>query len=122
VVDSVLFRSLPFTDPDRLVYIWTTHQTDNNSSTSYPDLRDWQERNEVFEDISGFTTKNVNLTGGDEPEFVRVAEAGTNLFDVLRVEAELGRSFFSEDAQWGRKVLVLSNALWKRRFGATLDF
>lgn len=119
VVDSVLLRPLPFKWSERLVYLWTTHQTDDHSSTSFADLKDWKERNGVFEDISGFSTGSVNLTGSDEPEFVGVAESITNLFDVLGVNPVVGRTFSPEDAQLGQeKVVLLSEGLWKRRFGA----
>jgi len=118
VINFVLLRSLPFRGADRLVYIWTTHQTDNNSSTSYPDLRDWRARNRTFEGISGFNTASQNFTGKDNPEFVRVAQVLDNLFQVLGVEAEYGRTFVPEDSQWGQhRVMVLSNALWREQFG-----
>jgi putative ABC transport system permease protein len=118
VINFVLLRPLPFNSSDRLVYIWTTHQTDSNSSTSYADLRDWRDQNRTFEGISGFTTGNQNLTGTDQSEFVRVARVTDNLFQVLGVKAEYGRTFIPEDSRWGEhRVMVLSHSLWRNQFG-----
>jgi putative ABC transport system permease protein len=120
VVNTVLLRPLPYKQADKLVYIWTTQPQRgwDRMSTSYPDLRDWKERNQVFEDIGIFSTSGHNLTGGDEAEAIQVSAISSNVFQLLGVSPLEGRAFVPEDEQWGQhRLLILSYNLWQRRFG-----
>lgn len=116
-INAVLLYPLPFKDSNRLVYVWTTTPTVNDEATSYPDLQDWRRSNTVFEDMTAMNLNGYNLTTTGEPEYVEVATAFANVFDVLGVKAEYGRTFLPGEGQYGEhRVAVLSQGLWKRRF------
>src|SRR5205814_1757855 len=83
-----------------------------------PDMRAVAERNHSFESLAGYFFSDVNLTGGT-PERVLGAYTSANLFPLLGVHAALGRTFFSSEELFGKHhVVVLSDGLWRRRFGA----
>lgn len=120
VVDGVLLKPLPFDEADRLVHILEASPPEFPAmSVAYPNFLDWQERAHTFEDIAAHRFDDLNLTEMGTPELMRVAQVSANLFRMLRVEPALGRSFTAdEDHPGGAKVTVLSDALWRDRFGA----
>ena len=102
VVNAVLLRPLPYTDPERLVMIWSTNAADGETEgrVSYPDFRDWRERSESFQDLGAFmafANGNVNLTGGTDPERVPVARVTAGYFEVLGVPPAEGRAVRPEE-------------------------
>jgi len=124
VVNAVLLRPLPYSDPDRLVQVWETKSRANRWGdwVSYPDFRDWRERNTVFDEIGACRTLAFNLTGGDSPESLAGAYVSASLFTVLGVKPILGRTFLDEEDRPGaNRVAVISHGLWQRRFGADHD-
>jgi putative ABC transport system permease protein len=124
VVDAVLFRSIPFPDPDRLVMVWETVPARNQDEAfiAFPNYRDYREGAGSFEDMAAFfasPNQDVNLTGGLTPERVNVARVTSSYFDVLGVAPSLGRAFTADEDQEGNhRVAILSNRLWTRQFGA----
>jgi putative ABC transport system permease protein len=121
VVNAVLLRPLSYGEPDRVMMIWgyNTKIGDRQNSISAPDFNDYREQNTVFEQMASFVYQDFNLTGGDEPEHVQGTMVSSNFFDALGVKATVGRSFSLKDEQPGaNRVVVISNGLWKRRFGA----
>src|SRR5258705_3061708 len=120
VVNAVLVQPLPYAKADELVLIYTTPGGDMQwpfSPVSYLKLK---ERNSVFTGIAALSNKGwaANLTGLGEPERLQGFQVSANLFPLLGVAAELGRTFVAEEDQPGpNRVVVLSHALWKRRFG-----
>ena len=120
VVNAVLLRPLPYKDPGRLVYVWSAEKARGipQSTVSIPDLDDWRQQNRVFEGIAGFTSGTFNLSGGETPAQVNGLSATANLFDVLGVKPELGRTFAPDEEQWGKhRVVILSHSLWQQSFG-----
>ena len=121
VVYGVLLRPLPFQEPDRLVQIWGRSPRYARDAVSAADRRDWQAENTVFEDIALYNAlANFNLTDGDgEPERLLGARISANSLAVLRVSPALGRGFAEGEDEIGREhVVLLGDALWRRRFGA----
>jgi putative ABC transport system permease protein len=121
VLNAVVLRPLPYKDPGRLAVLWTDNLRQNlhEERTSYPNFEDWKRQSNTFEDMafaSGFT---VNLTGGDTPERIVAARVTPNLFSMLGVSPVLGHTFTQEDEEKGKRVIVLSHALWQRRFGSS---
>lgn len=122
VVNAVLLRSLPFKDPDRLAIIWANNTREGKprypiSPANFVDLRD---QNQSFEQIAAYPTftPTATLTGVGEPKAVIQSMVSTNLFEVLKVEASLGRTFVAEEGQIGRdRVALLSYAFWQRHLG-----
>ena len=120
VVDAVLLRPLPFKNPDRLVMIWenATHLGFPKNTPSPANFLDWREQSTVFDGMAAFAEKSFNLTGLGEPERLDGRRVSANLFDVLGVTPLVGRTFLAEEDKPGTRVAVLSESLWKRRFGA----
>jgi len=122
VVNAVLLNPLPFSEPDKLIRIYghflATSQ--DSMSASVPELTDYRERTQSFEGIAGYDDFNANLTpAGGEPERVEALGVTPDLFSVLKVTPQLGRVFLPDEAQEGRDdVILISDDLWHRRFGA----
>lgn len=124
VVNSVLVRSLPYKNPDRLALVreslpklgW------NDLACSAAEFLDYQEGNHVFSEIAAFTDLSVNLTGQGEPLRVQAARVSAGLFPLLGVEPMRGRVFSQSEDQVGNNgVVILSYALWQSHFGANLE-
>jgi predicted permease len=106
LVRGVLFEPLPFRDPDRVVV----------ARISMPDFEDVRRSAKSFQDLAVFARNLETLSGGDEPEQVLAGQVSLNFFDTLGVSARLGRTFSAADGD--TRVAVLSDGLWRRRFGA----
>ena len=122
VVNGVLLRPLPYTDPDKLVMIWNRYGASEMSQAhvSVPDFIDRRDQSRTLEQIAAIDERSFNLIGGDEPERIEGARVSASLFPLLGVSAAQGRVFLAEEDQPGRhQVVILSNGLWKRRFGGT---
>src|SRR6266550_3655451 len=119
VVDAVLLRPLPFKDPARLVWA-TEHFAFGPSTVVSADFPAWKDRNHVFEEIAASGgTSGANLTGVGEPARVTVTNVTTGLFSMLGVQPVAGRAFLPEEGKQGQEhVAVLSEILWRNRFGA----
>jgi len=121
VLWSVLLQPLPYPDPSRLAVVWEVdrHNGTSQEATSYFDLRDWQAQARSFERLSGVYSGNATIT--DPPrEAERVGSAFTmwDLFAVMRVKPQIGRAFTAQDdVQNAAPVVILSDALWKSRYG-----
>jgi putative ABC transport system permease protein len=120
VVNAVLIRKLPYTDSEGLVLVWERFQglgldTIPISASEYVDYRN---ENQVFEEVASYNTLDFNLTGQDEPERVSAAAVTASLFPLLGIRPQLGRTFDEAENQQGRDgVTVISNGLWRQRFG-----
>jgi putative ABC transport system permease protein len=122
VVYGVMLLPLPFRNADRLVTVWTTSQT-LDANRLYPNAADAYElknASHVFDDVALVrTTANLNLVGGGEPERLQGARFSPNLLSVLGVAPAIGRGFSADEDRPGRdQVVLLSDGLWRRRFGA----
>src|ERR1700733_10878366 len=121
VVDAVLLRPLPYPESDRL---FTVHQTlpqdpGQNTGVSYPNYLDWKQQNEAFESIAAVRGNVLALSGQGEPTYIQTGSGTSNYFDVLRVKPLLGRTLqSSDDALDANPVVVMSESLWRARFGA----
>jgi putative ABC transport system permease protein len=120
VVDAVLLRPLPYPEANRLVFLWSSmnSQTGAISSSAMPDYLGWRDRNQSFEGLAAFYNGDFNLSStGSPPELIQGAYVTSNLFQVLKVSPSLGRLFTNEEEQFGKHhVVLLSYGLWQRRF------
>jgi putative ABC transport system permease protein len=119
VADAVLFRPLPYKDPDRLVHVFSGYR--GHGATWAPSLKaflEWKRRNSVFEDLALTSPLVVTVKIGEYPEPASALTATANLFDVLGVKPAIGRTFSPEEAYAGRadQVVMLSNDFWQSRF------
>jgi putative ABC transport system permease protein len=121
VVDAVLLRSLPYPESDRLFTVYQTlpEAPAQNTGVSYPNYLDWTQQNEAFESIAAVRGNVLALSGQGEPTYIQTGSVTSNYFDVLRVKPLLGRTLQpSDDALDANPVVVMSESLWRARFGA----
>jgi len=121
VLDHVLVRPLPFPRADRLVDLWENDTVHGYGRTelSPANYRDWKSASRSFEGMAAFTNLSANLAGEGAPERLDGAGATPDLFEVLRVHAALGRVLTDADGRpAAEKTVLISDALWRRRFGA----
>lgn len=124
VVNALILRPLPFTDPARLVWI-ANHDTSGLSgqTTQVGHMLDLRERSRTLSAIAGYFAfygvgDNV-LTGRGQPERLNGVPVSDNFFQVLGVQPQLGRTFNEQETRWqGPKAVILSHTLWVRRFAA----
>ncbi len=121
VVNAVLLRPLPYGEPEQLVMIWESRPREGayENPVAPLDFFDWRQRNQVFDGMAAFLYSTIDLTGVGEPERIDTGIVSASFFDVLGVQAALGRTFLPEEEQEGRHhVVVLADSLWQRRFGS----
>src|SRR2546426_511268 len=123
VVNGVLLRPLPFPAADRLVMIQTIHQGERASqlweSVFDPDFKEWTEQNRVFDHMAAYGTGQATLLSGGEPVRISSAEVTIDFFSLLGVKPLVGRTFLPEEHQaGGPRAVMLSEGLWRDRFGA----
>ena len=115
VVQSVL-RPLPYHDPASLVALVTTYRG-KDDATSALDFLDWRRVSKTFSGMAAIGMDAMTLTGGGEPERLYVASVSASLLSILRVQPVTGRVFRTgEDSTGSGRVVILSEALWRRRF------
>ena len=119
VVNGVLLRPLPYRDPGALAWVRVHLKGDPSAPLSEAEYWDLRERQRSFERVAGFTDASVNLTGSGAPERLRTGYVTADVLPLLGVAPILGRAFGREDDLPGRSpVALLSDGLWRRRFGA----
>src|SRR5580704_2302351 len=117
VANALLIRPLPYPDPDRLVIV-TNARGPNRRPFSYARATFLQEHNRSFSGFAPFVAENFNLTGRGDPEQLPAVRVAWNFFEVLGVGPTLGRAFRpEEDRPGGHPAVLISDSLWKRRFG-----
>ncbi len=119
VVNRVLLRPLPYTNPDRLVWITDFIPRQNNTLVFDSDYFAWARQNQVFEGMAAYGGTELTLTGAGDSARLDASRVTAGFFSVLGVAPELGRAFLpDEDRPGGPQVCILSHKLWQSRFGA----
>jgi putative ABC transport system permease protein len=124
VANTVLWHSLPYPDPDRLVMVGEVdaNKPDLYWGASYQNLTDWRTRSSAFEQLAGVMNVERILREGSEPVRVIGAAVSRNFFDAMGVAPAMGRVFSeSEDRRGGAPVIVLSHRMWMKRFGGDVS-
>jgi predicted permease len=121
VVENVLLRPLPYTEPGRLVEIWNTYPPQVPRAALSPgDYADWQKEAKSFSEMGAYTnvSHGFNLTGEGDPRRVLAGYASSSFFPLLGVRVVTGRSFVPEEDRAGSApVVLLSHRLWQGQFG-----
>jgi putative ABC transport system permease protein len=120
VVNAVLLRPLPYEQPSRLVWIAEKNDRLNlpTFGTSVLNYLSWKEQSRTFDRLAAFGFASFNLTGHGDPEQFTGGTVTPSLFPLLGIKPILGRSFADgEDRPGSPKVVMISEGLWKRRFG-----
>lgn len=117
VVNAVLLRPLPYPHPEELVYVQQVLGNYGVQAFVYsPESSAWQDRSRSLRQVAAYMFAQYNLTGGGEPERVSAGMATASFFSLLGVRPVAGRTFLpGDDAPGSAPVVVLSEALWKRR-------
>ena len=125
VVEGVLLRPLPYSDPDRLVSLWENDRLRGTTQEGFslPDYSDVREGNGVFDSMAAFTLLNTTWTSeDDEPRRMTAARISASFNEVLGVSPAIGRSFRAEeDAVGGPPVVILGPEFFRTRFGASAE-
>ena len=124
LINTVLLQSLPVAEPSQLMSVFGTDENNRGNQfdfapISYPNYVDYRDQNDVFTGLLVFGGVAMSLSGTGEPEQINGLMVSGNYFDLLGVKAARGRTFLpEEDTTPGtHPVIVLSHALWQRRFG-----
>lgn len=120
VVNGVVLKPLPSSEPDQLVMIWEHNLKRNRDRNviSPANFLDWQQQNRSFEGMSAFRTTRMTLTGEGEPVRIQAEIATADYFSLLRASAAQGRIFTKEEDLPGKPpVVVVSHRFWQRYGG-----
>ncbi|HEX7792991.1 MAG TPA: ABC transporter permease [Vicinamibacterales bacterium] len=119
VLDLVAIRPLSYPNPDRLVVLEESLPNFGPFPVSAADTEFWRRESKSFNQISLIVSLLGNLTGQGEPERLQIGAATPGLLPLLGARPAIGRLLLDEEDVPGRdRVVVLSDALWKRRFNA----
>ncbi len=125
VVNAVLLRPLPYPQPEQLINIRERTPAFPSGSVSYPNFLDWRAAQHSFTDIALFRRESYNVStpkGGIAPERIGGGRVMFNFLTVLGVAPQLGRDFTeADDVPKGPKVALISDKLWRTRFGASRE-
>ena len=117
VVDTVLFRPLPYPEPESLVMVYEGESGNNVLSSA--ELRAYRDHARTISAVAGMHPMNITVLGGQQAEHVTGALVSASLFPMLRVQPLIGRLFTEdEDRPGAGQVAIISEALWRRRFGS----
>jgi predicted permease len=119
VIDAVLLRPLPFPSASQLTDLCarSTLFDFEHLGVSLPDIADIRASSTSFSDLSPYQWSSKEMTGDGKPERIEGADISENFFPDLGVKPLLGRTFVPSDMQPGNRVVILSHALWRDRFG-----
>jgi len=119
VVEGILLAPLSYGQPDRLVVVWENNPRFQTVWASYPNFRDWQSTARAFKQMAAWMYQGADVTAPGAPEHVNGKKISSGFFSTLGVKLTLGREFSpQEDQHGGNPVAVISNRLWRNRFGA----
>lgn len=120
VLDSVLLRRLPFPNADRLVTVDERNLQLNIERTdiAVAEYLDWTRDQRSFAGIAVHGQRNLTYAGGAAPELLIGRRVSANFFDVLGVHAAIGRTFREGEDRGVNRLMVLTDGLWNRLFGA----
>ncbi|HKA18648.1 MAG TPA: ABC transporter permease [Blastocatellia bacterium] len=121
-VYPILFQPLPYPNSDRITMIWEIGREGKRDEGTFGMYRELAERNQSYDSIAEIKPWQPTMTGVDQPERLDGQRVSATYFKVLGIAPALGRDFQqSEDQLNGASVAILSDSLWRRRFGADPD-
>jgi putative ABC transport system permease protein len=119
VINAVMLRPLPYPDADRLVSVFEVVPQYGRFAVAPGNFLDWRQQNNVFTHISAYANGSDTYVGSDGPDRVPMSSVSWDVFETIGVAPALGRGFRAEeDAPKQNAVIVISDGMWRRRFGA----
>jgi predicted permease len=120
ILEGVLLAPLPYFQPGRLVIIWENNPRFSRVWNSYPNFLDWQRSAHSFRQMAAFREQGIDLTFPGAASHLKASQISSGFFSTLGTRIALGREFTSEENQpGGTPAVVLSNHLWRERFGGS---
>ena len=120
IVEGVVLAPLHYFQPDRLVMVWENNPRFPRVWNSYPNFQDWQRSARSFQQMAAFRQQGVDLTFPGAPAHLTAGQVSSGFFVTLGTQLALGREFTpQEDQPGGARAIVLSNHLWRERFGGS---
>src|SRR4249919_996540 len=117
-VNAVLLKPLPYPHPEQIVSVGEKRPDGFSNPISTLNFLDWERQNRCFEYLAALAFDKVTLTGSDRPQEVKVHRVSASYFKVLGAGAALGRTFVASESEPGNDLeVVLSNRIWRSRFG-----
>jgi len=117
VVHAVLLRDLPFSEPDRLVWMYNLRTERDRAPLSIPDLNDYRRDAGTIDGLAPFTNWTANLTGAGDAERLEGVRVSGEFFQIVGSAASIGRALQPADESENAKVAVVTDGLWRGRFG-----
>jgi predicted permease len=122
VVNGVLFKPLPYPQPEKLVWLAESKPNFATGSISFPNFRDWQKDNRTFSGMATYRSYDFNLIGLGDAEQLHARFIASDFFNVLGVNPIIGRTFSPGEDDVGRApIVMISEGLWRRKFSASPD-
>ena len=120
IINAVIFRPRPVAQPEQLVELYKSDARHRYQNNAYQDFLVFREQGEVFSGLAAYSLRTFKLGGADEMEQVIGEVVSGNYFDLLGVKPSSGRAFLPEEDRTpgSHPVVVISDGLWRRRFGA----
>jgi putative ABC transport system permease protein len=118
IVHATLLAPLPYPEADRLVMVWSKIR-ENRNPTAAGVFEDWKRENAVFTDLNAWTSRGVSLSTSGQPEQVQASILTPGFYTMVGNTFSHGRDFLREEGVFGKdQVVILSNDMWRQRFGA----
>jgi len=122
IVHALLIAGPPFPEPDRLFHLWQRIPQEDHVTFSVKEFTAWKEQTAVFERLAVYAGTGLTISGRGEPEMVVGQMVTPSFFQVLRAQPILGRIFLESEGKLGHDhEVILSEALWERKFGRRSD-
>src|SRR5205823_12425720 len=122
VVNAVLLRPLPYRDPAQLMLLVERTSQFPTQTTSWQNYVDWRDQGRSFETVGAMRNLTMTLSGDGEPDRVPAKMVSATLLPMLGASPAIGRTFAADDDRPGAAgVVVVSDALWHRRFGGAAN-
>ncbi|HUF50015.1 MAG TPA: ABC transporter permease [Longimicrobiales bacterium] len=121
IVDAALLRPLPFPDGDRVVRLSDIQPDVRGVNASWPEVQDWQRGLTFLDGLAAIGTNVHILPEGDDPARVIGAHIVGDYLGVLGLPALVGRGFTERELSGAERVVMLSESLWRTRFGSSAD-
>jgi putative ABC transport system permease protein len=120
VLDTLLYRPLPYQEADRIVTIWqrNTNRPADRDDVAPANFLDWRDRSRSFSAIAGMIPHSRDSTGGTEPQVLFGAQVTEGFFEAIGMPPFMGRGFLPEEhVAGGRQVVVITYGFWQSHFG-----
>jgi putative ABC transport system permease protein len=123
VVNAVVLRPLSYVSAEQLVMLWTEDPTQNlrEGRSTLGDVEQWRTHTRSFTDMATFDAMSTTLSAAEGAEQIVGGSISANLLSILGVQSAQGRSFATEEAEQGQRLVLISHRFWQARFGGSND-